>query len=377
MFYYFPENYTWSSAFQLALMAGAQFGEMDRWLAPLKNRKPNAELWSKAWSDMAGQQEDEAALDLKEGYRRSAGARYLRAAVYRFSGERQVPPGAEKSASYLAAMNSFTKAIELMPLPLERIEVKSPDGTLPGYLMKAPTKDPAPVVIFYSGFDVVKEMLYCFVRDEFAQRGISCLVMDTPGVGEPLRLQNVPSRPDYEVPTRSVIDYLETRSYIDSSRIGILGISLGGYYAPRSAAFEPRIKACVAWGGIWDYGAVWQKRWAARSKSISVPFFQLPWVMGTKTMGEALERVKQWTLADVLPQLKQPFLILHGENDLAIPLEDARKAFSAAGSTDKKLRIFTVAQGGAEHVQADQPDQARQLIADWFAQRLSQKTSHQ
>ena len=89
-------------------------------------------------------------------------------------------------------------------------------------------------------------------------------------------------------------------------------------------------------------------------------------------MEEALERVKQWTLADVLPRLKQPFLILHGENDLAIPLDDARKAHAAAGSTDKQLRIFTVAQGGAEHVQADQPDQARQLIADWFAQRLSQ-----
>lgn len=89
-------------------------------------------------------------------------------------------------------------------------------------------------------------------------------------------------------------------------------------------------------------------------------------------MEEALERVKQWTLADVLPRLKQPFLILHGENDRAIPLEDARKAFEAAGSTDKQLRIFTVAQGGAEHVQADQPDRARQLIADWFAQRLGQ-----
>jgi pimeloyl-ACP methyl ester carboxylesterase len=150
---------------------------------------------------------------------------------------------------------------------------------------------------------------------------------------------------------------------------------LGGYYAPRSAVFERRIKACVAWGAIWDYGAVWQKRWAARSKGISVPFFQLPWVMGTKTMEEALERVKQWTLAEVLPRLKQPFLILHGENDLAIPLDDARKAYAAAGSTDKQLRIFTVAQGGAEHVQADQPDQARQLIADWFAQRLSQTAS--
>ena len=122
MFYYFPENYTWSSAFHLALMAGAQFGEMDRWVAPLKDREPNAENWDKAWSDMALQHENEAALDLKDGYRRSAGARYLRAAVYRFSGERQILPGPEKSASYQAARASFAKAIELMPLPLELVE---------------------------------------------------------------------------------------------------------------------------------------------------------------------------------------------------------------------------------------------------------------
>ena len=172
---------------------------------------------------MAQQQEDEAVLDLKEGYRRSAGARDLRAAVYCFSGERQIPPGPEKSTSYQAARASFAKAIELMPLPLEHVEVNAPDGILPGYLIQAATKKPAPVVIFYSGFDVVKEMLYCFIHEEFAHRGISCLVIDTPGVGEPLRLRNVASRPDYEVPTRAIVDYLETRANIDSSRIGILG----------------------------------------------------------------------------------------------------------------------------------------------------------
>ena len=139
-----------------------------------------------------------------------------------------------------------------MRLPLEYVEVNSPDGILPGYFIPAATKKPAPVVIFYSGFDVVKEMLYCFVHEEFAHRGISCLVIDTPGVGEPLRLRNVPSRPDSEVPTRAIVDYLEARADVDSSLIGLLGISLGGYYAPRSAAFERRIKACVAWGAIWD-----------------------------------------------------------------------------------------------------------------------------
>jgi len=319
---------------------------------------------------MARQQEDLAALDIARGHTRGAGARYLRAAIYRLCGERQLPPGSEKAASYQAALDAFTKAMGLMPLPLERVEIDSPDGILPGYLIPARTGKPAPVVIFYSGFDVVKELLYCFIREEFVQRGISCLVVDSPGVGEPLRLRNVPSRPDYEVPTRAIVDYLETRADIDSSRIGIMGISLGGYYAPRAAAFEPRIKACVAWGAIWDYGAIWKKRWAARSTTISVPWFQLPWVMGTKTMEEALQRVEQWTLEDVLPRLKQPFLILHGEHDLAIPVDDARKAFAAAGSSDKQLRIFTLDEGGAEHVQADEPDPARQLVADWFAQRL-------
>jgi len=149
-----------------------------------------------------------------------------------------------------------------------------------------------------------------------------------------------------------------------------MGISLGGYYAPRGAAYEPRIKAVVAWGAIYDYGAIWQKRYASKSKNVPVGFFQLPWVMGTKSMEEALERVKQFTLVETLPKLTQPILIMHGEHDLGVPLEDARKCFEAVGSQDKTLRVFTIAKGGAEHCQADEPDQARQLAADWFAQRL-------
>ncbi|MFI6456193.1 alpha/beta hydrolase family protein [Streptosporangium amethystogenes] len=370
MFYYFPDNYMWSSAFNLALMAGGSLGEMNRWLSPLREGEPDGEAWGKAWAGMAEQQEAQAAEDLAAGLHRSAGLRYLRASVYHASGERQIPPGPEKSASYRASLDAFEKAIELAPLNVERIEVDSPDGVLPGYLIPARTAGPAPVVIFYGGFDVTKEILYGFVEEEFVRRGISCLVMDSPGVGEPLRLRDVPSRPDYEVPTGAVIDYLETRADVDASRIGVMGISLGGYYAPRSAAFEPRIKACAAWGGIWDWGATWEKRWATRSKTVSVPWFQLPWVMGTDTMEAGLERVRQWTLVDVLPKLTQPLLIVHGENDRQVAVEDAHKAFEAAGSTDKTLRIFTVAEGGAEHCQTDEPDPARQLIADWFGQRF-------
>jgi dipeptidyl aminopeptidase/acylaminoacyl peptidase len=257
-----------------------------------------------------------------------------------------------------------------MPRPVERVEIGSPDGVLPGYLIPARGQGPAPAVIFYNGFDVTKEILYGIIRDEFADRGIACLVVDTPGTGEPLRLRGVPSRPDYEVPTSAIVDYLQNRPDIDPARIGLLGISLRGYYAPRGAAYEHRIAACAAWGAVWDYGVTWQRRWDARSQLTPTPFWQLPWVMGTATMEQALERVREWTLAEAMPHLTQPLLISHGENDKGFTVDDARRAYAATGSADKTLRIFTVAEGGSEHVNVDDPDPARQLIADWFADRL-------
>lgn len=374
MFQYFPGNYPWSSAFNLALMAGGSLGDMDRWLSPLRDGAPDDEAWGKAWESMALQQEELAERDLEAGRAMTAGSRLRRACVYHQSGERQIPPGDVKTASYVRSLECFRRAVELSKLPLERFDAPSPDGPLPGYIIhpsRTADSGPPPVVLFYGGFDVTKELLYCFVENTFADRGIACVVVDTPGIGEPLRLHDVPSRPDYEVSTGAIIDHLEQRADLDSSRIGVVGISLGGYYAPRSAAYEPRISAVCAWGAIWDWGKTWEKRWATRSPNVSVPWFQLPWVMGTDTMEEGLERVKQWSLVDVLPDLRQPFLILHGEGDRQIPIEDAHKAFEAAGSDDKELVVFTEAEGGDQHCQTDEPDPARQIIADWFAQKLS------
>ena len=76
-------------------------------------------------------------------------------------------------------------------------------------------------MIFYNGLDVTKEILYGIIGDQFSRRGIACLVIDTPGTGEPLRLRGVPSRPDYEVPTAAIVDYLQTRPDVAPGRIGL------------------------------------------------------------------------------------------------------------------------------------------------------------
>jgi dipeptidyl aminopeptidase/acylaminoacyl peptidase len=370
VFTYFPGNVRWSSAVLLSMMAGGQLDQIIRHLSPLREAEPDTAAWTKAWDAMGDEQAEHAADEVKQGYRQAASARYFHAATYYLTGERQTPPGPAKSRSYQAALDAFARAVKLMPRPLERVEVPSPDGLLPGWLIPSGRTGRSPVVIFYNGFDVTKEYLWGIIGTAFAARGIACLVIDGPGTGEPLRLRNVPSRPDYEVPTSAIVDYLEGRPDIDPRSIGLLGISLGGYYAPRGAAYEHRIRACAAWGGMWDYGLRWQERAATRTSATSVPFWQLPWVMGTATMEEALERVKQWTLAEAMPHLTQPLLIVHGEHDGAVPVADAWAAYGAASSQDKTLRIFTIAEGGSEHCNADDPDPARQLIVDWFAQRL-------
>jgi alpha-beta hydrolase superfamily lysophospholipase len=370
VFEYFPGNGRWSAGFLLALTAGGQLGQIDRALSPLRDRDADPAEWTAAWDRAGDTQVDAADRDLARGRRVAASERLFHAATYYLTGERQTELGAAKTASYAAALLAFERAVDLMPRPLERISVPSPDGDLPGYFIPAQgVAGPAPVVIFYNGFDVTKELLWGIIRTTFAVRGIACLIIDGPGTGEPLRLRGVASRYDYEVPTSAIVDHLERRDDVDPTRIGLLGISLGGYYAPRGAAFEPRIAAVAAWGAIWDYGATWRKRWATQSADTPTPYFQLPWVMGVDTMEEALDRVEPFTLATALPHLRQPFLIVHAAQD-GMPVADAERAFTAAGSTDKELVVFDGVDGGAAHVNVDDADPARQLIADWFAQKL-------
>lgn len=374
MYFYFPGNYTWSFAVHLALRCGGQIGELDRHLRGLREKgdAATASEWLEAWAGLAHQMEELGDRELAEGNEIAAGERYLRASVYHVNAERQLrPDDPRKLESYKECLATFEKGYKLARMPFERVEVDSPDGILPGYLIKPKWLPPnPPVVIFFDGFDITKEIMALGMKEQFARRGLALLVVDSPGVGEPLRLRNVPSRPDYEVPAKAYIDYLETRGDLDTSRIGVMGVSLGGYYAPRAAAFEPRIKACASWGAILDWGETWKDRWARQSKTTSVPLWQLPWVMGTPDMESALERVKQWTLVDVFPKIKQPFLMVHGENDRQIPVADAYKGFELLGSEDKQLRIFTVADGGGEHCQSDEPQPSIQLIADWMARKL-------
>ena len=137
-------------------------------------------------------------------------------------------------------------------------------------------------MIFFDGLDVTKEICYFFELKDFVRRGMACLIVDGPGNGESIRFRGLKLRYDQEVPARAAVDYLQGRKDVNPDKIGVMALSLGGYYAPRAAAFEKRLKACVSWGAQWDYHSVWKRRFEAAFKTaLSVPPDHIQWVVGS------------------------------------------------------------------------------------------------
>jgi dipeptidyl aminopeptidase/acylaminoacyl peptidase len=211
-----------------------------------------------------------------------------------------------------------------------------------------------------------------------AARGISCLGIDIPGQGASLRLRGLVARHDSERSATAAYDWLASQSNVDAARIGLIGASMGGYSAPRAVAFEKRIKACVAWGAIYDYHDVWVRRLTAGSKGATVDYrsalgttgTHLLNIVGARDFDEALKKLEPFTLKDVARNISCDILLVHGEDDRQTSLENAKALFQAIGSSRKEMRVYTREEGGASHVQLDRQEPAASLIADWFLDRL-------
>src|SRR5262249_36979187 len=145
-------------------------------------------------------------------------------------------------------------------------------------------------------------------------------------------------------------EYLATRREFDPRRVGVMALSLGGYYAPRAASLEPRFACCVAWGAQWDYHAVWAKRLdelaSGKVLSLSVPPEHLQWVLGVSSNDAALKKLEGFRLDGIVQKMKCPFLLVHGAGDEQIPLPTAEKCFAAVGSERKTLKVFQREEGG-------------------------------
>lgn len=376
-FEYFPENHMWSQGMMFGIemqaWGAASISEIDQIGQQLKAHLGDNEKWWEEWTKMAQRIEGFADAEEAKGHKLTAGAYYLRAAIYYFCGERFVPPSEKKWDTYRKCLSCFKKGIERRYPQIERVDVPYEGTTLPAWFLKADVKDPAPTVVMFDGLDNAKEMSVLFGGVEIANRGINVLAIDGPGQGEALRLQKIPSRYDYEVPAGAAYDYLATRKEVDPKRVAVMGFSMGGYYAPRAASIDQRFAACVAWGGHFSYHEAWTRRrkiMESGGTKISAPGFQLPWVLGMPDMDACMKKLENYTLEGVAQKMKCPFYCLHGENDTIVPVEFAEKLYQAVGSANKTLKVLTPFDGGSEHCQEDNRQVGANLVADWLADNL-------
>ena len=204
----------------------------------------------------------------------------------------------------------------------------------------------------------------------FRSRGIACLIVDGPGNGEAVRFRNQWLHHETERYGKAAYEYLMGRKEIDPKRIGVMAISLGGYYAPRAAAFEQRFAACIAWGAQWDYWQIWKNRFdkldSGANPSLSVPWQHLLWIFNVKTRDEAMKKLEGFRLDGVVQKITCPFLMVHGEGDEQIPLAVAQQCFNAVGSKNKTFKLFTREEGGYHHCQIDNASIGVAAMWDWL-----------
>jgi dipeptidyl aminopeptidase/acylaminoacyl peptidase len=379
----FP-NYIWNLSVAIALESGGQIGEIVDMCQPIIDAAAGGgdagtPAFMKQWAAMGEKLIELAAEDEARGRGFSASDKLERAALYLFVAERMQGHGAPgRAATYAKALAAFEKSAMLGQINRERVEIPLAQGTMPALYTRAAGDGPHPVVVYCNGLDSCKELLYWSrLPEALARRGISTLCVDQPGSGEALRLQGLPVDPHSENWASKAVDWLETLPDVDPKRIGMTGISLGGHFAPRAVAYEPRFASGACWGANHNWREVQDKRLRKEGEN-PVPHYwaHVMWAFGAETMEDFLTKSEAMNLNGHMGGVKVPFLVTHGALDRQISVDYAQDCYNQlVNSPRRELKIFTAREGGVEHVGADNMAYGRDYIADWFAETLGGKAA--
>lgn len=313
--------------------------------------------WCRAWSARAAVHENLGDEAHAAGTRLTAGEHWNRAALcYHFAKFVFVEDVAQMKAAHLKAVACRGKALPYLRPAGERVSIPFEGTAFKGILRKPAGVERPPIVVMCMGLDSAKEETSAY-EEPFLARGLAILAFDGPGQGE--SEYELPIRGDYEVAVRAVVDWVEQRSDVDHTRIGLWGVSLGGYYAPRAAAFEKRVKACISLSGPFDWRDNWPSINELTRETFRVRAHQ-------KTLADAERQGAALTLKGVAQHITCPLYIVAGKQDRIVPWQDGEKlARAASGAVE-----FVLLDDG-NHVANNRGYRWRSQSADWMARQLN------
>jgi 2,6-dihydroxypseudooxynicotine hydrolase len=309
------------------------------------------EDWCAAWSARAALHEALGKEALHAAFRLTAAEHLVRAAVYyHFAKFVFVHDPVQMRAAHMKAVACYAAALPFMKPRGERVEIPFEGKTLKGVLRGC-----GPVLVMAPGLDSTKEELHAY-EEPFLARGIATLAIDGPGQGE--AEYDVPICGDYERAASAVVDWIEKRPDLRSDLIAIWGVSLGGYYAPRAAAFEKRVKAAIANGGAFSVLENFDQRPQTLKDAYKLRTH-------SKSVEEAREKTRPFNLEGVASRITCPIFIIAGKEDRITRWQDAERVAKEV----KGPCVFVNLEGGI-HVGSNRGHLWRTQCADWMAEQL-------
>jgi pimeloyl-ACP methyl ester carboxylesterase len=372
---------------------GSDLGEMIATAGLIK--EGDEESWFTEFDKLARRILSRADASLAAGHRESAREAYLRASTYFRTAEFYLHsnPGDPRILSESrASQKAYAQAAKLSGPTWEPVQIPYEGTTLPGYFYKVDNSGkPRPTIIFFGGFDSsVEELFYCGGAPAI-RRGYNCLTFDGPGQGAPLREQKLPFRYDWEKVVTPAVDYALTRSDVDGANLALIGMSLGGYWAARSVAFEHRFRAAVFFDGVYDWyqavrGLLPKEAVAALDAGDSVSFEEIVykrmqnntalrwlvtnavWTFGASSFSDFVTKAKQYTMDGVAGQIQCPCLVLEADGDMFFRGQP-RQIYDAL-QVPKEIVRFTAADGAENHCQSGALAYKDEVVFNWLDETL-------
>ena len=340
--------------------------------------------WANEWNATAKMVEEEAEVFMEKDETISAREAYLRASMYyraaEYFGFFSEPSRRE---NWEKSKECFQKAAKFFEATCEIIEISFEDMKLPGYFIRPDeNSEKRPTLLIMSGFDGTAEELYFYLGVGAVAKGYNVLLFEGPGQVGPIHIYpEKPFRPDYEVPVKTIVDYVLLRDDVDEERLALVGFSLGGYFASRAVVYEKRIKACVVDSPVIDISRYY--KWFGNLEEIAKIkeedygelFSKHPFAhwgvetftrrYGTKTVAEALDKIKEFNIVNDLNKITCPTLSLVGEGEGDEAIFQAQRFYEDV-SGPKAFRMFTEKEGAESHCQITNLSLMNAIVMTWL-----------
>jgi alpha-beta hydrolase superfamily lysophospholipase len=355
---------------------GCEIGEAFYVAGQIKDGNPQS--WQEEWEKMAKRVAARAEQSLAAGHRVSARGAFLKAANYYRAALISMLPDNPKFKGLAEKLRAcFRKAGTLFEPPLEYLEIPFEGTVLPGYFRKGGAGGrPRPTLVMIGGGETFAEDNWFYIGPEAGKRGYNFLTVDLPGQGL-LPLEKHFFRADMEVPLKAVLDYAYRRPEIDPTRLAAFGISNGGYFVPRAAVSDKRLKACVVSAAVVDNYRMFAgmsfaqatkaeiNRWPAFKRSVASAV-AWRWGLDPADIKGQVEKGRNYQFDPSKVACPALSLVSAGDYANAETQKQQQEFIKALPNPRKKLVITRANEGASAHCLAENRSLMSQIVFDWL-----------